>query len=451
MQLELIKRLIEQYVNVWTLILGSLCLILVLLSTLWAKDLRMSICIFLLAVVFTSSQNGVMSTTCYILRWLLLVLITTRVLRGGVRIKFSVVQVLFFLWTVVAIMSAFQAPSVFRGLVFGIVYLLCFFVFFILILGEIDNEERIHRWLKMLTFLAWTFVLLSFVIYISDPGGYRLSSGRLALLFASSGIFARALVFAATMLVWNGLREKSHFLRQIANYVAVFLCVFLIFLTGSRASLGGLAITLVVLGLHYRKKMTLFIIPVLVVGAIYIVPKILATATPQYVAHMTTLEAPQRPMLRERGFQLFSERPIRGWGLGSLSDPYANVCGGYVSLHNVYLNWLVEFGLLGFIIVMIVVVYTFVRAWKLALFSAQTDYIKDVGWYLAANLTSWFIWEYVEGVSSQTAQLQFYMLFIFIVLTECLVRINRQIAFGQEPEYSDELYLEYGGGITANA
>ncbi len=450
MQLELIRRLIEQYVNVWTVILGGLCLILVLFSTLWAKDLRLSIYIFLLAVILTSSQYPAMSTTCYILRWLILIMITARIIRGGI-IKFSLLHVLFFLWTVIALISAFQAPSVFRGLIFGIVYLLCFFVFFILILGEIDNEERMHRWLKMLTFLAWTFVLLSFAIYISDPGGYRMSSGRLSLLFASSGIFARALVFAATMLVWNGLMEKTHFLRQIANYVAVFLCIFLIFLTGSRASLGGFTIVLAVLGLRYRKKIALFIIPVLVIGAIYIVPKILATATPQYIAHMTTLEAPQRPMLRERGFQLFSERPILGWGLGSLSDPYANVCGGYVSLHNVYLNWLVEFGLPGFIIVMIVVVYTFVRIWKLALFSAQTDYIKDVAWFLAATLTSLFAWEYVEGTSSNPATIQFYMLFIFIVLTECLVRINRQIAFGQEPEYSDELYLECGGEITAHA
>jgi O-antigen ligase len=439
-----IVRLLRERLGPTTVILSILCLALVLIITF--KDLRISIYIFLLAVAFTASANPVIHMVCYILRWLILVLITARVLLGRARIRFSLVQMLFFLWAAVAIMSAFQAPSFFRGIVFGAVYLLCFFVFFMLVPGEIETAEQMQSWFKMFSFLGWTFALTSFAVFISDPSGYRLGQGRLAGVFANPMILSRTLVFAGTIFLWNGLRQTGRWFRQALYYAMSLFCFFLVFLAGSRGSLGGLAIIWTVFALRYRRKMVILIIPVLVMGVLYIVPLVLMAAPKQFVTHISGFQTPHRPMLRQLGVQLFKERPIRGWGVGSLSDPKGTICPYFISLHNVYLNYLVEFGLPGFLIVMGVFVYTYLRLWRLVLFDARSDYIRDVAWFFIAYLTALFVWNYFETSTGDPAKLYFYWVFIIIAFTECLVRINQQIEYDIDLEYSSEIYRGYEAG-----
>jgi len=441
-------RMFREYLGPGTIILGILCLLLVLFATLFAKDLRISIFIFLLVLIFTDSASFFIRIICYVFRWLILVMITARLLTGKVRPKFSAVQVLFLLWVVAAILSVFQAPSAFRGIVFGIVYLLCFFVFFILISSEIEAEEQLRSWFKMFTFLGWTFAVLAFAIFIMNPREYRYA-GRLTLIFGNPQTLGRALVFAGTLFFWNGLRRTGSLFRQSVYYIAALVCAFLIFLSGSRGAIGGFAIILTLFALHYRRKMALFVIPLLVISASYVVPQILAYAPERFVEHVASLETALRPMLREQGIHRFRERPIQGWGLGSVSDTRAEVCPRFIGFHNAYLNWLVEFGTLGFLIVMIVLLYTFLRVWRLALFRARTQYIKDAAWFVAAYLTSLFVWNYFDGSMSNPASVHFYWLFILIVFTECLVRINKQIEYGITGEYSSEIYPGYDDGIIA--
>jgi len=421
------------------LIGGGLLLILVFFATMSCKDLRLSIYIFLLSIVFTHLANPVLYVAAYALRWLILVFILGRIINGKSRITISKVGILFGLWTVVAIMSAFQAPSVIRGLVFGVVYFLCFVVFFLLMLGEITTEEHIQDWFKMFSYLAWSFILLSITVFMIDPS-IRGTQGRLAGVFDNPMAQARSLVFAMTVLLWYALRLKERPFRQMLYYGTVLVCSGLLFLAGSRGALAGFAVTLAIFALHYRKKMALIIIPMLIIGGMYFIPRVLLSSTEQFTTHITTIESRAREELFKLGIQRFKERPILGWGLGSLSDSRAPVCPGYVSLHNSFLNFLVEFGIPGFLVVMTVLVYTYLRIWRLALFDSQTEYIRDAAWFILANLTTLFAWNYFDGALSHPSWMHFYWLLILIVLTECLIRINQQIVSNVESGYSEDVY-----------
>lgn len=431
--------LFQRHFGPGMLIGGILLLVLVFLAAISCKDLRLSIYIFLLAIVFTFLANPVIYVTAYALRWLILIFILGRIINGKSRITASKVGILFSLWTGVAILSAFQAPSIFRGLVFGAIYLLCFVVFFLLMIGEITTEKHVQDWFKMFSYLAWTFVLLSLGIFITNPSLGDMQ-GRMAGIFSSPMPQARSLVFAMTVLLWSALRLKERPFRQILYYGVVLFCAGLLFLTGSRGALGGFAVTLAVFTLRYRRKMALIIIPMLIIGGIYFIPMAMSASTKQFTAHISTLESPARRTLFELGIQRFMERPIFGWGLGSLSDVHSPVCPGYVSLHNSFLNFLVEFGLPGFLIVMTVLVYTYLRIWKLALFDSQTEYIKDVAWFILANLTTLFAWNFFDGALSHPQWMHFYWLLILIVLTECLIRINGEVRNDIIENYPEGIY-----------
>jgi len=430
--------LFQRHFGPGMLIGGGLLLILVFFATVSCKDLRFSIYIFLLSIVFTSLANPVLYVAAYALRWLILVFILGRMISGKSRITISKVGILFGLWTVVAIMSAFQAPSIFRGLVFGVIYFLCFVVFFLLMLGEITTEEHMQDWFKMFSYLAWTFVLLSVVVFVIDPSA-RGGQGRFIGIFRTPMTLSRVLVIAGTIFLWHSLRHYNRRLPALIYFGIVAVCSFLILLAGSRGALGGFAVTLAIFALHYRKKMALLVIPALIIGGFYIVPKVLYTSSKEYVRHITTLESNVRIRLREQGIQRFLERPILGWGIGSLSDIHSPVVPRYQSFHNSFLNFLTEFGLPGFLVVMTVLVYTYLRIWRLALFDSQTEYIRDVAWFIAANLTTLFLWNYWDGALSNPSQIHFYWLLVLIVLTQCLFQINEEVKNDIFEDYPEEI------------
>lgn len=443
--------LIKEHFGPGILLLGILCLLVVIFATFLAKDMRMTICLFLLAIAFSASVNPVIHLGCYIVRWLILGLISARLLLGRNKIKLSLIQILFLLWVIVAIISAFQAPSRFRGLVFGAVYFLCFLVFLVSMVSEIETEEQIRGWFKMFSFLSWLYIVFSFALFIMNP--YEFSyTGRQGLLFGNANITGRILLFAATVFLWKGLRQKGRLAYQLICYTMTILAAFLVFLSGSRGAIAGFAITLLVFALHYRKKVAVVIIPLLVISGFYIVPKVMAIATERFVEHVTSVEATSRQELRELGIQRFKEKPILGWGLGSLSDTRADVCPVFVSFHNSYLNYLVEFGTPGFLVVMTVLIYTYLRLWRLALFLARSEYIRDVSWFILAMLTVMFAWNYFDGALSGLSSNHFYWLILLIAFTECMVRVNRQIEIEHSVigEYSPETEQSYDS-ITANS
>jgi O-antigen ligase len=421
--------LLEKYLNAYTLVGGVLALAFILFVTLWAKDIRAAMFIFLVVILFTGAENAMIHTVCYVLRWIILALIVLRIFKKNVQQKLPLVSMLCLIIILFAYLSAFQAPSLFRGLVFATVYLLCFFVFFVIFYGEVRTEQDVEKWYQLFAYMGIFFILLALFSYVLNPSVYsRGMGGRFTGFFANSAEMARSIIFGASILIWSGLRMKEHYFKQFIFYGVAAIGLIFLLLAGSRGALGGMAIILAILSFRFKRKMTLFILPALIIGGIYLVPKVLMSASEQYTQHLTSLEEASRPMLRELGVQRFLERPIRGWGLGSLSDINADVCPDFVSLHNLYLNYLVEFGLPGFLVIMTLFLVTYLRTIKLAI-NGRTEVVKEMALFNMAWLTTLFLWGYVDTSVNDPSKIYFYWMLILIVISQVLVEINAMYGY----------------------
>ena len=428
MRWETFGQLIKEHLSFGTMLLLLAATAVVLFTTLFAKDLRWSIALLFLVFIFNTIAHPVVHMIFYILRWVFLILITFRLafhLEHPPRA--SLVHILFLLWAAISIFSAFQAPSIFRGVAFGFTYFLAFTVFFLLIPVSMTSEQEIKRWFRMLIYVAIVLITIPLVMYVLDPWAYVQRTGRIAVLYASPVSLATSMLFSSTLFLWIGLESRGHILRQIICYTATFSGVFLMFLTGTRGSLAAFAIFLMVLCFHYRMKMAVIILPLLILGSIYIVPRVMQRATKQFATHLFSTKTTHRPALRELAFERIRERPILGWGLGSASDFRSPVCPGFVSFHNSYLDYAVEIGIPGFLVVMGLLGYTYIRSVILALFVARTRYIKAVAWFMLASLTYLYAQALVEGFMATPVYFGFYWFLFLAALTEFLWRINSKI------------------------
>lgn len=59
----------------------------------------------------------------------------------------------------------------------------------------------------------------------------------------------------------------------------------------------------------------------------------------------------ERELMLATGWQKFSQRPFLGWGIGSTYEQIGNVLGRETGVHNMYLNLVVEYGIMGIAIV----------------------------------------------------------------------------------------------------
>lgn len=428
MRWDPITELLNKHLSPELIFAGIIFLIFILFATVFSKDLRLSIYILLVVVVLTTVENSVVHMACYILRWIILALLTTRLISSNIDFKISFSTILFFLLCIIAFVSAFSAPSISRGIVFSIVYFLCFISFFLLLSRELDSEETIYKWLKLFTMLGLTFFIFAFIFFLMNPGSYaRLEkAGRFSAMFSSPGTLARILLIGGPLFLWRGLITIEKPIKQMFFFSLVLITSLLLLLAGSRAGLGVWVLTIGLFSFRYRKKMAILIIPMILVAGLYVVPKVMSSSSSQFVRHITSTEDPLRPMLRSIGFDRFRERPFTGWGVGSLSDMTSDVCPGFVSFHNSYLNYLVEMGLPGSVVIMTLLVYSYFRAWRLALFSATNEFIKDIAWFIVVSFSGLFFWNIFSGESSNPADIQFYWQIILVVFTESIVQINQK-------------------------
>lgn len=438
-------QLVKEHLTAWTMILLLIGMVIVLFTTLIAKDMRWAVALFLLAVVFTGSANPAIHMVFYILRWVFLALITSRLIFRHEKLpRMSLVHWLVLLWVAISILSAFQAPSIFRGVAFGVIYFLSFIVFFLLAPISMGGEQQIKLWLRMFTYFAITILLLSVGLYISDPSGFSREGGRLTLLFANPGHLSDMLLFSSILFLWFGLKSEGHIFWQLICFLLTLFSAFLMLLTGTRGALAAFAIAIIVFCFHYRTKMIFLILPVLIAGSVYIAPRVLATRSRTFQLHFLSLRTTHRPALRKLAIERIWEKPVLGWGLASVSDMRSPVCPNFVSFHNSFLDYAVEIGVPGFLVVAALLGYTYIRAGMLAAFVARDKYIKDMAWFVVANLTAMYALALFSRIISTPNFFHFYWLWFLVVLTECLYHINsRQSEVIDYVDVSAEEGLDY--------
>jgi hypothetical protein len=192
-------------------------------------------------------------------------------------------------------------------------------------------------------------------------GVVGINLNRQAFMYALAVVGAQSWILG----VWPRFR-----LREIILAAGALSCVVAMLMTGSRGGAATLVVGLVTsLALSFRQRRIsayLLLAPVMLIAAVFLAPR--AAVLQERVQLMIEEgDAGMRDILFLEGVSMFQDEPYTGWGatfprdLGErmlLEDDRA------VTTHNVYLEMLVAFGIVGFVPWILGVLRTIVAAWR---------------------------------------------------------------------------------------
>ncbi len=217
--------------------------------------------------------------------------------------------------------------------------------------------------LKILVWAAPVNALLSFFVngYILDTTRYRLSSMDNVAILASIAVLG---MIAAYVL---------YSVYGIHNYLWLFLINFAICgLCNMRGALIFATIILIGIAISHLRRVPknilqkiMLLLPVLVVGLAFIVRIIIIKSLDftNSVDKTSAISTSNRFWAWEQILDATKEHRIFGWGLGytkKITGIWINY--GYQAVHNEYIRWLVETGIVGIVLIIIcfVLVYRYV-------------------------------------------------------------------------------------------
>jgi len=234
----------------------------------------------------------------------------------------------------------------------------------------------------MVSMLAWldsfNIVDLSFANskwkYAREVFSYSLPFRRTSGIIPNGSVYSSFLMLAFPISFLYSFRSSKRIVRASYFLISTFLFVSF-FVTQSRSTvLAVLAMVLVmIIGWgNYSKSVSvrLFYLLIVAPGTLYLVFKIafmMVDNFDQFIALGTSVTARFEQL--EMAYLLFSERPILGYGLGN----FTNITGGHLHLHNMYMKILVDLGLIGFIIFLML----FAHVFRLLLYLYRNGYNRE--------------------------------------------------------------------------
>jgi O-antigen ligase len=244
------------------------------------------------------------------------------------------------------------------------------------LLAPREKEFKQLKWIALFIAISQSLIgLLSwFAPQVLPEVWHYLNGARTTGSLKDPNLYALMLTFSAILLVHAAVNEKSA-LNRLIFFLAVGFCALFAFLSLERASwLGGFFITVGLVFLFPKTMIRLLIlcsIVAVILGAGILSAHVslsinrFGDANPVY----------DRLVVFDAMAQMFSEKPLLGWGYESLDQhiqPYyrrvgeASIATRMVTSHNTYMTVLTELGLVGFILYMFPVFWWFVlsiRVW----------------------------------------------------------------------------------------
>lgn len=244
------------------------------------------------------------------------------------------------------------------------------------LLAPREKEFKQLKWIALFIAVSQSLIgLLSwFAPQVLPEIWLYLNGARTTGSLKDPNLYALMLTFSAILLVHAAVNEKSA-LNRLIFFLAIGVSALFAFLSLERASwLGGFFITIGLVKLFPKTMIRLLVI-------CSIVTVILGAGI--FSAHVVlsidrfgeTNPVYDRLVVFDAMGQMFSEKPLLGWGYESLDQhiqPYyrrvgeATIATRMVTSHNTYMTVLTELGLAGFILYMFPVVWWFVlslRVW----------------------------------------------------------------------------------------
>jgi len=280
----------------------------------------------------------------------------------------------------------------------------------------IDSREKIVEWLKLSVYISTVFVILCFIFWNWRYDPYFVF--RLKGVYFNPNMLGITMVLhipASFFLFWYERNRNNRGLSLF--YLAALAAGFVaLFLSGSRASIGGLVVAgLLAVAAHYRSRLIVIMaVLALFLGATYtVVEKMFQSDFFRgVVLRQKTLDTiGGREYIWELAVDLFKEKPMLGYGFG-VSDYVLSSEGDPDKLdptarfgkqaHSSFLRSILEVGIVGTIMLVLYLIYfpmkflAFIRKIRSAELHMLTLFIMTI--IVAGLLNSMFeAWLYSAG------------------------------------------------------
>lgn len=231
-------------------------------------------------------------------------------------------------------------------------------------------------------------VISAFWAFLQSTGAVGMPSvGRPYAGFGNSIYLSVYLLFHLFILGLLFLRETDK--QRKWFFAAIFLFeLYVFFLSASRGAfigaVAGIFAISILNALYYRSRNATIVLGGIFGIVLVIVILITAFGNSAFVENITLLDRlsdipfsditrDARIMVWGVGIDAFLDRPILGWGPGNFIIPFAEYYNPelfgqepwFDRTHNVYIEWLVGTGIVGFAAYMFVIIGTFILLWRL--------------------------------------------------------------------------------------
>ena len=289
---------------------------------------------------------------------------------GGFRLDTPIA--IFGVFLLVGLVSALARESYYVfyytvvDLKFFMAYIKAFAIYFIFF----DLARRSKLLVPRIMMLVFAIVVAVYVLGIVGVLEVEAHGARTGLVFINMNrqalLFALCIVgaFGYVLSSWPKLGRFEYVLIGLA-----FVLLIALLSTASRgASLSAVAgLVVTVLAQYHRlpKSALASIVPMVILGTVLMMYTSDALNERMQVAIQG--DTNHRVELATTGMEMFEEKPWLGYGADyplEMGRIYRRVTKTVTAVHNMYLQILLSFGIVGFLPWIVGVIYTFVRVWK---------------------------------------------------------------------------------------
>lgn len=322
-----------------------------------------------------------------------------------IRISISI----FVLWTFISLLFGDKS---FRSFEYAIVNSIAFFLIFFLLPFKLSSTNRIYLFFKGIILVHISFILFSIPFFIFNF--FNLNFIKIAGVFINRNALAELSVIAFVFIVL--IIEHKAYENRLLMKIALILSAMSIFLTDSRNAILCFFIGLFLLKKKFVKSEIILYISTLCLlflrffkGAIDFVLNILFTIINKFnitgsnsistvsigsessykaiseAIVQTKLFANQvvlysRTIVWKTSYDLFKQNFLHGIGLGAYINGIKYFTAGY-STHNVYLEILIELGIIGFVLFLFMVLPVIFKSFIFVIKNSDSEekrLVKDI-------------------------------------------------------------------------
>jgi len=371
--------------------------------------------IFIFIIPFPH-KTAVQEICFYLSFFLVLTLALCKKIEFSFKSPLTLPLILFTLWTIVSLPAALNKENSFHDIY---AHLLKYIAIYYLITNLYNNKKRfvILSWILIVSVTLFSIGGIIYFYNIQGVGfGRRLGLPEVGIGVNYIGFFTITAIFFSLA----NLFRKVNLQFKVTSIACLSVSLAATILTGTRGTILGLFLPLILLLFHrYKKKGAVVTIILLVIVGLTPVKHFF---TPNAI--MNRIKEEPRKVIWHIYWKVIKDHPITGIGYGMQTYNKKLLDGYYLNIfhapHNTFIDVTVRLGIVG-LALFLYLVFIFIRlGWQLAQYGSD-DFIKTWALFLQAAFVSFLI----QGMfADMLLGVQIIIFFILMAMMTVLWRIN---------------------------